>query len=56
MMVFSLSVDPAGILEDQGIVGVAVPAASEETKFLLQVVPLPEGELVELIDGHPEDA
>ncbi len=35
--------------------GHAVPAASEETDFLLQVVPLPERKVVELLDGHPEN-
>lgn len=47
--------DPAVIREEQGIVGVAVPAASEEAHLLLQVVPLPERQGVELLDGHPED-
>lgn len=44
--------DPAVIQEEHGIVGHAVPAASEETDFLLQVVPLPEREVVELLDGR----
>lgn len=35
---------------------VVVPATSEETDLLLQVVPLPEREAVELLDGHPENA
>lgn len=43
------------IQEEQGIVGDAVPAASEKTDFLLQGVPLPEREEVELLDGHPEN-
>lgn len=47
--------DPAVIQEEQGIVGDAAPAASEETDFLLQVVSLPDGEAVKLLHGHPED-
>lgn len=35
--------------------GDAVPPASEETEFLLKVVPLPQREAVELLDGHPEN-
>lgn len=31
-------------------------AASEETDPFFQVVPLPEGEAIELLDGHPENA
>lgn len=31
-------------------------AASEETDLFFQVVPLPEGEAIELLDGHPENA
>lgn len=42
--------------EEQGIVGGGVPAASEETDFLLQVVSLPDREAVEVLDGHPENA
>lgn len=35
--------------------GAAAPATSEETDFLLQFVSLPDGEVVELLDGHPEN-
>lgn len=31
-------------------------AASEETDPFFQVVPLPEGEAIKLLDGHPENA
>ena len=41
--------------KSRGIVGDAVPVASEETHPLLQVVSLPDGETVELLDGHPEN-
>lgn len=30
-------------------------AASEETDLFFQVIPLPEGEAIELLDGHPEN-
>lgn len=43
------------IQEEQGVVGDGVPAASEEEDLLLQVVPLPQREAVELLDGHPEN-
>lgn len=43
------------IHEVQGIVEDVVPMVSEETDLLLQVVPLPQGELVELLNGHPEN-
>ncbi len=47
--------DPAVIQEEQGIVGDAVQAASEETDFPLQVVSLPNRKLVKLLDGHPKN-
>lgn len=47
---------PRPVREEQGLLGRVVPGRSEETDFLLQLVPLPEGQAVKVLDGHPEDA
>lgn len=36
--------------------GDAVPVASEETDFLLQVISPPHRKVVEVFNGHPENA
>lgn len=39
-----------------GILGREVAEASEQTELFLQLVLLPEGQAVKVLDGHPEDA